>query len=85
MVRQESIGRVKPDDMRINVGMTLILSGAVFLNLLVRTVFSPLLLVIEGDLGISHKEATQFFLLISTGYSAGMLCSGYVSPKVTHR
>jgi NNP family nitrate/nitrite transporter-like MFS transporter len=85
MVRQESIGRIKPDDMRINVGMTLILSGAVFLNLLVRTVFSPLLLVIEGDLGISHKEATQFFLLISTGYSAGMLCSGYVSPKVTHR
>jgi len=71
--------------MDINVGTTLVLSGAVFLNLLVRTVFSPLLLAIEGDLGISHKEATQFFLLISAGYSAGMLGSGYVSQKVTHR
>ena len=84
-MRREPIGRVGPDDTHINVWMVLILSGGMFLNLLVRTVFSPLLLSIEGDLGISHKEATQFFLLISAGYSAGMLVSGYVSSKITHR
>jgi MFS family permease len=70
---------------RINVGLLLILSGAMFLSLLARTVFSPLLLAIEEDLGISHKTATQFFLFISAGYSAGMLGSGYVSTRLTHR
>jgi len=70
---------------RINVGLVLILSGAMFLNLLARTVFSPLLLAIEEDLGISHKTATQFFLFISAGYSIGMLGSGYLSPRLTHR
>jgi NNP family nitrate/nitrite transporter-like MFS transporter len=69
----------------IDVKTAMFLVGAVFLNLLVRMVFSPLLIVMEADLGISHKEATQFFLLISAGYSIGMLCSGYVSPKLTHR
>jgi NNP family nitrate/nitrite transporter-like MFS transporter len=82
---RESAKGIRSDRAQLNMRPLLILSGAMFLSLLARTVFSPLLLVIEGDLGISHKAATQFFLFISVGYSAGMLLSGYLSALLTHR
>jgi NNP family nitrate/nitrite transporter-like MFS transporter len=73
------------DRQQLNIRLILILSGTMFLNLLSRAVFSPLLLTIEEDLMISHKTATQFFLFISAGYSIGMLSSGYLSSRLTHR
>ncbi|UCB46603.1 MAG: MFS transporter [Spirochaetota bacterium] len=70
---------------QINLGLIFLLSGGFFLNLLARTVFSPLLLSFEQELGITHKAATTFFLFISLGYSIGMLLSGYVSSVLSHR
>jgi NNP family nitrate/nitrite transporter-like MFS transporter len=47
-------------------------------------VFSPLLLSIESDLGLSHSEATGFFLIMSLGFGLAMLGSGFVSSCIPH-
>jgi len=41
--------------------------------------------VIEGDLGIGHGEAGSFFLYIAWGSGVGLLGSGFVSSRLTHR
>ena len=40
---------------------------------------------IERDLNIGHGEAGSLFLFISLGYFPGLLGSGYVSSRFTHR
>jgi NNP family nitrate/nitrite transporter-like MFS transporter len=55
------------------------------LNFLSRIVFAPLMPVIEEDLKLGHNDAGFFFLLISIGYSAGLLGSGFVSSYFTNR
>ncbi len=61
----------------------LLLSGRFFF--LARIIFSPLLLTVERDLGLSHVQASRFFFIIAIGYSLAMLCSGFVSRVLTHR
>jgi NNP family nitrate/nitrite transporter-like MFS transporter len=56
-----------------------------FLNVISRIVLAPLMPTIEGDLHIGHGEAGSFFLFISLGYSTGLLGSGFVSSRFTHR
>ncbi|MFC1884574.1 nitrate/nitrite transporter [Thermodesulfobacteriota bacterium] len=56
-----------------------------FLNFISRIVLAPLLPAIETELGISHGEAGSLFLLISAGYFVSLLCSGFVSSRLTHR
>jgi NNP family nitrate/nitrite transporter-like MFS transporter len=70
---------------KFNLGLIFLLSGVFFLIMLSRMIFSPLLLSIEQDFGITHKVATTFFLFISLGYGIGMLLSGYVSSVLSHR
>ena len=71
--------------MKFKFGPIVFLSGILFMTLTSRLMFSPLLLRIEADLGISHARATTFFLLVSLGYSFSMLASGFVSRTLTHR
>lgn len=40
---------------------------------------------IERDLQITHGEAGSFFLVLSLGYFAGLMGSGYLSSRFTHR
>jgi len=40
---------------------------------------------IQRELNIGHGEAGSLFLLISLGYFAGLLGSGFVSSRFTHR
>lgn len=40
---------------------------------------------IEKDLGMSHGEAGSLFLLISAGYFASLLGSGFVSSRLLHK
>lgn len=61
------------------------MTGIFFLNFLARIVLAPLLPAIETDLHIGHAEAGSFFLFISLGYFAGLLGSGFVSSRFTHR
>jgi NNP family nitrate/nitrite transporter-like MFS transporter len=67
------------------IAPVLFLMGVMFLNFASRVIFSPLLPVIESSLGLSHAQAGGLFLLISLGYSAGMLLSGFISRRLTHR
>ncbi len=70
---------------RFHVPSLLYLSAIHFLNVLSRIVLAPLMPAIEGDLNIGHGEAGSLFLFISLGYSAGLLGSGFLSSRFTHR
>src|SRR5262245_51194543 len=59
---------------------------AIFLlNFISRVILSPLLPTIEKELAISHGQAGFFFFLISAGYLSGLLASGFLSSRSTHR
>jgi MFS transporter, NNP family, nitrate/nitrite transporter len=67
------------------VGPVAFLTLIFLLNFISRIVFSPLLPTIEGELAIGHGQAGFFFFLISAGYLAGLLGSGWLSARTTHR
>lgn len=54
-------------------------------NFLSRIILSPLLPTVETELGISHSQAGFLFFLISAGYLIGLLGSGFVVSRCTHR
>ena len=70
---------------RTLIGSLLLITGIFFLNFISRIVFSPLLPIIELDLGISHGEAGSLFLLISAGYFIALMGSGFLSSRFEHR
>ncbi len=63
----------------------LFLAGLFFLNFTSRVIFSPLLPVIEQEMGIDHTQAGSFFLFISIGYFFAILSSGFVSARIGHK
>jgi MFS transporter, NNP family, nitrate/nitrite transporter len=46
---------------------------------------APLLVTVEQDLHLSHAEAGSLFLLISVGYCVTLICSGFLSARISHR
>ena len=71
--------------LRSQMGPLFFLVGIFFLNFLARIILSPLMPAVEKDLKIGHDEAGSLFLLISLGYCAGLLASGFVSSRLRHR
>jgi NNP family nitrate/nitrite transporter-like MFS transporter len=67
------------------MGPLLFLVGIFLLNFLARIILSPLMPSVEKDLKIGHDEAGSLFLLISLGYCVGLLASGFVSSRLSHR
>jgi NNP family nitrate/nitrite transporter-like MFS transporter len=67
------------------MGPLLFLAGIFFLNFLARIILSPLMPAIEKDLKIGHGEAGSLFFLISLGYCGGLMASGFVSSRLSHR
>lgn len=63
----------------------LLLLGIFYLTFVGRVVLSPLLPMIETDLGIGHGQAGSLFLYMASGYGAGLLGSGFVSSRLNHR
>ncbi len=61
------------------------LTSIFLVNLLSRVVLAPLMPVIEKDLGLGHTAAGIFFMMVALGYAAGLLGSGFVSARITHR
>src|SRR5512145_1212809 len=55
------------------------------LNFTSRIILSPLLPSIERQLGISHSQSGLLFFLTSAGYLAGLLSSGLLASRTTHR
>jgi NNP family nitrate/nitrite transporter-like MFS transporter len=70
---------------RTHLPFLLYLTGIFFLNFIARVVLSPLMPTVEKDLNIGHGEAGSLFLFLSLGYFAGLLGSGVVSSRLTHR
>jgi len=56
-----------------------------YLNLTSRVILSPLLPILEHELGLGHGEAGFLFFLLQIGYCAGLLASGFVSSRWNHR
>ena len=63
----------------------LFLVGIFLLNFLSRIILSPLMPTVEKDLKIGHDEAGSLFFMISLGYCVGLLVSGFISSRLTHR
>ncbi|MEO6164692.1 MAG: hypothetical protein ABIP88_11175 [Candidatus Binatia bacterium] len=61
------------------------LTAIFFLNFIARVILSPLLPTIEKELAIGHGQAGFFFFLISAGYLSGLLGSGFLSSRTSHR
>ena len=68
-----------------NIRMLLLLMGVIFISMLSRLIFSPLLVFIQEDLSLTGKEAGSLFLMITLGFSPGMLLSGFISARLKHR
>jgi MFS transporter, NNP family, nitrate/nitrite transporter len=67
------------------LGPILFVTAIFFLNFIGRIIYAPLLPSIEADLGIAHAEAGSLFLLTSIGYFISLICSGFLSSKISHR
>ena len=63
----------------------LFLSGLFFLNFVSRVIFSPLLPVIEQEMGIDHTKSGSLFLVLSVGYFLSILSSGFVASVLNHK
>ena len=63
----------------------LMLTSIFFVNFLARIVMAPLVPSVKADLAINHAAAGSFFLLISIGYFITLLCSGFISSRLTHK
>jgi MFS family permease len=56
-----------------------------FLNFTTRAVISPLLPVIEDELGITHALAGSLIFFLSIGYAVSLLLSGVLSPRMGYK
>ena len=70
---------------RIQAPSILYLTGIFYLIVLSRIIMSPLMPTVETDLNIGHAEAGYLFFCVSLGFFPGLLCSGLVSSRLTHR
>jgi NNP family nitrate/nitrite transporter-like MFS transporter len=70
---------------RAYVPFILYLTGIAYLNFLSRIILSPLMPTVETDLNIGHAEAGYLFFCVSVGFFPGLLGSGFVSSRLTHR
>jgi len=70
---------------RAQVSPVFFLAGLFFLNFASRIILSPLLPTIEKELAISHRQAGLFFFLSSGGYLVGLLASGVLTSRSSHR
>lgn len=64
----------------------IILQSSVILFLIVvKTIFSPLLLEVEAEFGVNHVGGTSSFFFLSAGTGIALLLSGFVSAFWGHR
>ena len=73
------------DSFWLQVRPVFFLVAIFLLNFISRVIFSPLLPTMEKELAITHGQAGFFFFLISAGYLSGLLSSGFLSSRSTHR
>jgi len=67
------------------LGPMVFLAVIFLINFIARIILSPLLPNIEKELAISHGQAGSFFFLISGGYVIGLLGSGFLASRSSHK
>ncbi len=79
--------QANPDQLSFREGLRpVFFVVAVFVfGMLGRSILSPLLPPIREAFDVSHARAAQLFIVLSLGYGAAMLLSGFVSSRLTHR
>jgi NNP family nitrate/nitrite transporter-like MFS transporter len=70
---------------RSHIPALLCLTFVFFLNFIARIILAPLLPAVVEELGIGSGPAGSLFLLISAGYFAALVASGFVSARLMHR
>ncbi|MBW2058086.1 MAG: MFS transporter [Deltaproteobacteria bacterium] len=65
--------------------LLLIFWGLWFLNFSSRTVFSPILPILEQELHLTHARAGSLFLFLSVGYTSTLLLAGSLAPRVGYK
>ena len=75
----------EPATFRAALPALLALASLFLLNFLSRVSLSPLMPVIERDLGMGHAGSGGLFLLVALGYGLGLLLQGAVSERLCHR
>lgn len=53
-----------------------------FVNFSGRTLFSPILPLMEDEFGVTHARAASIFTFITFGYALGLFCAGMVSGRL---
>jgi len=74
-----------PTSVKAKIFPLFFLAGMFFANFVSRLISAPLMPVIEKELGFGHSGAGFFFLMLAIGYSIGLMVSGLVSSRLTHR
>jgi NNP family nitrate/nitrite transporter-like MFS transporter len=82
---KSSPGHTASPSFRAQLSPLFFLVGIFLLNFTSRVILSPLLPTIERELAISHSEAGFFFFLSSGGYLFGLLSSGWLASRTSHR
>jgi NNP family nitrate/nitrite transporter-like MFS transporter len=75
----------KPGAFWSQLGPVVFLTLLFLINFIARIILSPLLPTIEKELEISHGQAGSLFFWVSAGYVIGLLASGVLASRSTHR
>lgn len=71
--------------LKASIPHILFLASIFYLNFISRVIFAPLMPTIEKDLAISHTRAGSFFFFMSLGYCTGLLLSGFINKRISHK
>lgn len=74
-----------PEPFGKRLGSILFLTGLFFLGFIGRVIFAPLMPSLEKELGMSHSQAGSLFLMISLGFFAAQIGSGFISSRLNHK
>lgn len=84
-ISAENTPENSPAALLSRLGPVFFLTGIFSLNFISRVILAPLMVTIEKELHLGHKEAGVLFLLTTVGYSLSLLVSGHLSSRVVHR
>jgi len=56
-----------------------------FMNFTLRTIFGPILPLVEDEFAISHARASSVFVFQSLGYGISVLFSGFLAGPIGHK
>lgn len=73
-----------PPDFKKAVPGLLTLTGIFFLNFLTRVILAPFLVLISQEFQLTKTQAGELFLVLSLGYSLGLLTSSVISSRLGH-